>query len=551
MRKGTGKNILITITFVGLYGAFLYGTSRQSFSFTQHDLYMILGFLLLYGILSLFPIVLKNTTITLDLALSLAVFLIYGFYIEAWMTQFALVLVFIFSGIRNYRRYLVNMMMLLLISTFSALAYYSIAGVGEFSYFAVLAYVVVYFLSNELLVFLARWVIYDHFQRTPLSEITWNMITILMTSPLGILLYLSFKVYDHEALLYFSIPILVLSLFTRFYYEMQGMNHRLQELNRLVTIFTSKLKVEEVLHSIFQAVYDFYPVDGIVLYYVEEGKERILGTSGILPEKVSQALQEGKNWDEGEEMMKQTVMERRMLRFTGDDEGILSLPLIRNGEPLGALLLIFKKSVQLSPTDRYLWQVMANQAGNALYNAFQYEKTYQKVYKDELTGLGNYRAFDTSIYRMLEEADQKGLPLTLLLFDLDFFKEINDNYGHLAGDQVLKKVADKLSSFFEGKGSVFRYGGEEFTALLLGIGEKEALQMAEEFCRQISSLPIEVTDTIGERKDPIFIHITVSIGIASYPSLAKEAMELIRNADRAMYMGAKQAGRNRACVYVG
>lgn len=555
-----GTKLFITLLFFFTYGVFLYQTAMQSFSFTTADLYMLLGFFGMYLILSFFPIQLRQTTLTLDVALALSLFLIYGFYVEAWMTQFSLFLVMIFSGVRNYRRYLVNMIMFLLISYLSAFAYdgvnalLSAGGISaELSfYLAVLAYIFIYFVSNEILILIARWLIYDAWSRTPFTETAWNLLIILIISPLGLLLYLFFKRYGHESLLFFSVPILVLSLFTRFYYEIQGMNQRLQELNGLVNTFTSKLHLNEVMDAIFQAVYAFYPVDGLLFYWLEDGGLQVLGSSGALPEGPGRDEEGRMVWTEGEKLASETLKERRMMRFSEEEgDGILSLPLIRNGEAQGVLLLCFRKSVTFTPMDRYLWQVLANQAGNAIFNAMQYEKTYMRVYHDELTGLANFRAFDTTVHRLVEEADRQKAPLSLLLFDLDHFKEINDRYGHLAGDEVLRNISKKLSSFFRDLGQVYRYGGEEFTALLPGIGEEQAFRIAEEIRREIEVMPLEVTDSIQSEGERVSLRVTVSIGISTYPTQAKEPLQLVRNADRAMYMGAKQAGRNRVCLYAG
>lgn len=545
------KNIFITLLFIGLYGTFLYQTASHTFSFSQHDIYMLFGFLGMYVILSLFPITLKKTTITLDGALAISIFLIYGFYVEAWMSQFSLLLIMFFHRVRNYRRYLVNMMMFLLISYFSALVYDWVRPEGGF-YLAVLAYIFIYFASNELLVIIARWLIYDEWSKPLFTEVAWNLLVTLIISPLGLLLYLFYQGYGHESLLFFSVPILVLSLLTRFYYEMQEMNRRLQEMNQLIYIFSSKLHLQEVVEAIYKAIYTFYLVDGIILYLFEENKLKVIGNSGELPDGAKKAAAGEAEWTEGESLAHETLRERRMLRSSDEEgNGILSLPLIRNGEALGVLILSFQKSVTLSPLDRYLWQVLANQAGNAIYNAIQYEKTYMKVYFDELTGIENFRSFDAAVYRLAEEADREGSPISLLIFDLDHFKEINDRYGHLAGDEVLKKIAEKLRVYFEEKGKVYRYGGEEFTVLLPGVGEEEAFRMAEEVRQQIADLSLEVTDTIHQEGEKVLIQVTVSIGISTYPTQAANPLELVRNADRAMYLGAKQAGRNRCSLYVG
>ena len=152
---------------------------------------------------------------------------------------------------------------------------------------------------------------------------------------------------------------------------------------------------------------------------------------------------------------------------------------------------------------------------------------------DPLTGLGNHRHFHERLERELRQAQEKGLPLTLCLVDVDDFKRINDRFGHPAGDRVLSRLASRLRQ----TGEAFRLGGDEFALLLPGYDEGSALTAAASVVERIAALEL---DQIGS--------VTVSVGVATSPAHAADRDELIRLADSALYW-AKEYGKNRVRSY--
>ena len=160
--------------------------------------------------------------------------------------------------------------------------------------------------------------------------------------------------------------------------------------------------------------------------------------------------------------------------------------------------------------------------------------------RDSLTGLYNRRYFDSTLERELARCKREGLPLCLILIDIDHFKEINDTYGHPAGDEVLKYLAAVLGEQAREGDVACRYGGEEFLLLLPGMPLITARERAEQWCRAFA----QTTIAFGELR----IRGTVSIGIATYPAHGKSPQELLQRADLALYQ-AKAAGRNRVAVF--
>lgn len=157
--------------------------------------------------------------------------------------------------------------------------------------------------------------------------------------------------------------------------------------------------------------------------------------------------------------------------------------------------------------------------------------------RDFLTGLHNHRSFDHSFNTFLEEAMKKGEALSLLMMDLDYFKKINDTYGHPAGDEVLRQLGQILSKCAVSSEVVSRSGGEEFSLLMPGTAYSDACQRAEAIRSAVERQPFFLPDGTC-------LHITLSIGVASFPDT--EGEELKDKADRALYK-AKHSGRNKVC----
>jgi len=177
--------------------------------------------------------------------------------------------------------------------------------------------------------------------------------------------------------------------------------------------------------------------------------------------------------------------------------------------------------------------------GMAVSNALLYEKTIQLSKTDGLTGLKNYREFKDALAAEVLRAKRYKRPFSLLLIDVDHFKQYNDSNGHPQGDILLKKIADLLKENFKDTDVVARYGGEEFAIILVETGEKgQAVAIAERLRNMIDwcKFPKQETQPGGK--------VTVSIGVSCYPQDSDSAEELLKAADEALYT-AKKKGRNR------
>jgi diguanylate cyclase (GGDEF)-like protein/PAS domain S-box-containing protein len=164
-----------------------------------------------------------------------------------------------------------------------------------------------------------------------------------------------------------------------------------------------------------------------------------------------------------------------------------------------------------------------------------------QTFSDGLTGVANRRHFDVAIDKEMRRAKRSGSPLSLLMIDIDHFKDYNDQYGHQQGDTCLKQVAGALATMLNRSGDVLaRYGGEEFAAILPDTEMAKALGLAEAIRKGVRALSID-----NGHEDGVARHITVSIGVATQSGAAPlDIDQLIGAADRALYQ-AKDGGRNR------
>ncbi len=196
---------------------------------------------------------------------------------------------------------------------------------------------------------------------------------------------------------------------------------------------------------------------------------------------------------------------------------------------------------QCHPFACNLLQILSNRVHDTnerLRNSIHAEQQSAKVARiDALTGLYNRRWLDEVLIREYQSCTAGDLPLSLMLLDLDHFKQLNDRYGHPIGDEVLRIVGLRLVNAMRNCGLAARYGGEEFAVLMPGIPLEHALREAEAFRAGFERDAIATTS--GS------VRISVSIGVSSL-AVSTSAKHLLREADRALYR-AKSAGRNRVC----
>lgn len=170
-----------------------------------------------------------------------------------------------------------------------------------------------------------------------------------------------------------------------------------------------------------------------------------------------------------------------------------------------------------------------------------YNKLRNEATVDFLTGLNNVRQFDKTFNSVSEQTIRKGENLSLLFLDIDYFKKINDTYGHSSGDIILKDLAAILKDTSRGFDIVSRNGGEEFSVLLVDCSATNAVSIAERIRKNVENNKFYISKEVS-------ICITISIGVSTYPSTTNDIDMLVENADLALYQ-AKRTGRNKVVLY--
>ena len=183
-------------------------------------------------------------------------------------------------------------------------------------------------------------------------------------------------------------------------------------------------------------------------------------------------------------------------------------------------------------------KMLADLAGLAIVQVDRVKAIQDTANKDGLTGVFNKRHFQERLSAEIRRAERDGLGVSLFLLDIDDFKNYNDTNGHVAGDEVLKKMGQLLRGSVREDDVVARYGGEEFVILYPGASKALAYRLAQGLRRAVESHPFA-----GGEHQPLGA-VTISGGVAAYPQDATSEVELIRAADHALYQ-AKNAGRNR------
>jgi two-component system cell cycle response regulator len=168
------------------------------------------------------------------------------------------------------------------------------------------------------------------------------------------------------------------------------------------------------------------------------------------------------------------------------------------------------------------------------------QSSVSMAYTDALTGVYNRRYMNSHLDRKIMEITEAGKPVSVMMFDIDHFKPINDTYGHAAGDEVLKQLAARVADNVRDFDMVARYGGEEFVVIMPTTPPEAAFMVAERVRNRIAGAPFPIPG----QEEPL--EVTVSIGVATTTDPAEEAASLVARADASLYE-AKRTGRNRSC----
>ena len=228
--------------------------------------------------------------------------------------------------------------------------------------------------------------------------------------------------------------------------------------------------------------------------------------------------------------------------LTNNDK-IGAFPLISEDGEVSGCIVARSTLDALSKRDISYLEQLTRQSAITINRANSYAKILQYATIDALTSLNNRRQFEIRLKQEIATTKRQKNPLCAMMIDIDFFKKVNDTYGHACGDAVLKGVASNIKTALRESDIPSRYGGEEFAVLLPYTHIEEAKIVGERLRKSVESTPILINN---DDNSSLTINVTISMGIAEYNNV-ETGEELFERADKALY-NAKSDGRNKVCI---
>ena len=534
----------------------------------------IIGFFLLMAIVASLPIIVNETPILFVHGISLAVFLLYGLFVEMMLMQLAIVVLLTKVRLRKseFFRIPLNSLMFLFVSVVSGLIYYLLGGTHEPVNFTstkviipVIGYEVMKMASNQLILTFAWKYIYGKRRSLFGKDSVWEISsTFLVVFPVGLVLYILYTDLGAISLLYVGIPFVSLALILKLYYATEKVNDYLQKASEIGHQLAERLNVNEVLDLFIEKLSSVLPVDYAyilnvvdhqeelhLLRHAENGDEK---TVNIRPLKKSEGIG-GFVWKTKKAVLFHSKKEWKDISngyLPSAVESVLCVPVLRNKQLVGVIVLAANQKRAYEKYQLMVVDILGSYLAVSIENAKYYEETKMRNERCALTQLYNYQYFENLLekeFRKLTSGESLDY-LSLILLDLDHFKVINDTYGHQSGNEILCELAERLKVVVGKKGTIARFGGEEFVILLPNVSRSTCHSIAELIRKTIANTPFTLNNSFHANKQNKKVTVTASIGVATAPDEANDPGTLIRNADRAMYTGAKQAGRNKVAAYV-
>lgn len=324
--------------------------------------------------------------------------------------------------------------------------------------------------------------------------------------------------------------------------QLRRATQRLAILTDIVKTANSILEPRKVIETIMTRVQQLIPSEAWSMLMVDEEKQELtfelaLGEKGKDVSGFRVKIGEGvAGWVA--QTGKPTIVNnaakdpRFAKRFDSETQfrtrSILCAPLISRGRTIGVVQVINRRGGRFTQTDLDLLMTMVEPCAIAIENAILFQRTEQLTITDDLTKLFNSRYLNVYIGREIKRCKRHGIPLSIIFLDLDGFKSVNDQHGHLAGSRTLTEVGGILAEAVRESDILARYGGDEFVVVLPETPPAGALVIAERIRRAIAAHPFL-------REEGLEARISASFGIASYPDHALTPEGLIQKADQAMY----------------
>ena len=528
---------------------------------------ILVGYTVLSILTTYFPFKVAGTTIFLVQWINLAIFLKYGVFVEAIVMQLAVIplALQLKIGFSDFFRALFNSFMFFMVSVISGVSVILMGyQVGSLELKDIILFGFIYQIIN---MFTNHVILYTYLKLTKQenegifgSDTFWDYAGIIVTFPFGITLYL-LNEYVSTAFLLLGVPFLIITFLIRLYSNSERVNEDLKQATEIGHELADRLTGVEIIDLFLTKISKMLPVDYSYILDIRNGKlvflkamekdvdveidlsheDLLKSIAGIVYNKEKSIL-----------FNKQSDWRKVSSGFLPEDaESVISVPISRNQTMEGILVIASRKKYAFESYQLQILSLLCSYFAVSLEKARFVQEAVSKSERCGLTKLYNYRYLEQQLeINMNDLLNGELRQLSLLMMDIDHFKAINDTYGHQSGNDILFGLARLLEREVEDCGILARYGGEEFVVILPNYSKEQSLILAEELRTKIESTPFEIRTELEDIPQLTLVYITTSIGVSTAPEDCDEAMALIRNADRALYIGAKREGRNRVAEYV-
>lgn len=513
------------------------------------------------------PFHIGNTTIFLAQWVTVAAFLAYGAGIEMILVQLSIIpMIFrvLFLQDLSYRL-IFSSWMFIMVSFLSASAAHFVGySIGSLDNLEIITgasvFMVVSLTSNHIILY-TRDRILGLNEKFFSRDALWDYGAGLITLPFAVSLYVLQSTMGWLAFPLLGIPFLLITYVMRMYNTAERANIALAKASAFGHELADRLSVDQIVNMFLDHMRNLLPADNIyiidnlkgnyvVMRALEEGQEvRIDASSETIKNSF---IHHYFTYSEKQCFSKASEWRAEAPDFLKKDmNSLLIVPVHRNKKTEGLIILTARKKYAFEKFQLDIVHLLATYFAVSLEKAKYVSAAVEKSETCELTGLHNYRYLNKTLE--VEQNRLKSNPhliLSVLMLDIDHFKQINDRYGHHAGNIVLKDFAKMIQKSLPEDAVVARYGGEEFVILLPQYSKQEATKLGERIRQSVEIHPFLIDSDLSKNRQDEIIYITVSIGVSSAPEDTDETMSLLRNADRALYIGAKQAGRNKVAEYI-
>lgn len=331
----------------------------------------------------------------------------------------------------------------------------------------------------------------------------------------------------------------------------------LEAIRKASLSLTSSLELEDVLNSILQIALQLSPdaLDAYIFTFDANSEELNYGASrwatrndgkmfkSIRPEGLTVSVAAA-----GEMILVENVLTHPLFKDSqwvrdGWEGSIIGIPLKSGDEVVGVMNIAFRNRQDFSEDQLRVIGLLSDQAALAITNARLHEIVKQQAITDQLTGLPNRRAFDFRLDEEIRRSSRYNHSFSLLMIDVDHFKSVNDTYGHLVGDKVLKTVGEKLDKSTRDTDFAARFGGDEFALILPETNHERGALLAEKIKNIIAHQPFAFQDD----DQIVQLNLSISVGVAGYPVHGQNVETLVSAADEALY---KAKGEKQPAVKV-